>query len=201
MSRPYPWHIPRDRRPPPFEPGNTKSKAENLTPEANRRRILGILKVNELKERKRRGEVSLSDERRIQMSKTMRKVHRVKLKVTRAKEGREITEIARTHAAQVMQRLAEIVNNPHTTESAVIAASTVILDRAYGKASQTNINASLDTDGKANQVTAKELDSRIAAALQRAEGVLRGKAEAPKSPAKPVDLRKLDRDPDSTPLN
>src|SRR5690349_19090172 len=84
------------------------------------------------------------------------KRERVKLRETVAREQREIQEIARKNAQAAMERLADIVEHSHN-ETAAIAAAQVILDRGYGKANQTNINATIDANGKATDVSNKEL--------------------------------------------
>ncbi len=125
---------------------------------------------------------------------------RLRLKETIAKEAREIQELARKNADAAMRRVAEIAKTS-TNETAALAAAALLFDRAYGKANQTNINANLDANGKATDVSQKELDTRIEKALDRIDSLTRG---APKAPAREeplIDLRKLDRDPDSTPLN
>jgi PAS domain-containing protein len=125
---------------------------------------------------------------------------RLKLYETVAREQREIQEMARKGAAAVMERLQAIAENS-PNETAAISAGLVILDRGYGKATQTNVNATLDANGKATDVSGKELDARIQKVIERLEGITGGTPKAPKSKDKPVDLRKLDRDPNSTPLN
>ncbi len=125
---------------------------------------------------------------------------RLRLKETIAKEAREIQDLARKNADAAMRRVAEIAKTS-TNEAAALAAAALLFDRAYGKANQTNINANLDANGKATDVSQKELDTRIEKALDRIDSLTRG---APKAPAREeplIDLRKLDRDPDSTPLN
>jgi len=125
---------------------------------------------------------------------------RLKLRETVAKEAREIQELARRNAAAAMKRMAEIAQTS-PNETAAIAAAALLLDRAYGKANQTNTNVNLDANGKATDVSQKELDTRIEKALERIDSLTRGAPKAPASEKPLIDLRKLDRDPDSTPLN
>lgn len=130
----------------------------------------------------------------------MAKRKRVKLAMTVAKEAREIQQKARQYAEPILDRLAEIAQNSFN-ENAAIAAANSIIDRAYGKANQTNINATLDANGKAADVSAKELDARIERALKRVAALTAGKGEPVKGEDGSADVRKLDRDPDSSPLN
>ncbi len=185
------------RTPPnPFPKGNKLAAAENMTPEAHNKRMAGLYKAWALKDRKNAGEKVVTY--RMKRKKRIRK--RLRLKQTLAKEMREIQEFARKNAFAAMEKAAEIVANSDN-ETTVLAGIQILLERAYGKASQTNINAHVSGDGKANEISAKELDERIAKALRRVEELSRGKKQAPARKDRLVDLRKLDRDPDSTPLN
>lgn len=118
-----------------------------------------------------------------------RKRIRLKLKKAIALEAHELQQIARENATMAMQTLAEISGNKRAPEATRIAASAVILDRAYGKASQTSITASV-TSGKANEVTGEELAKRIDTALKRVESVTKRTPKAPESQNGPTDLRK-----------
>ena len=105
-------------------------------------------------------------------------------------EARELQELARTNASAAMKRLVKIIQSDNAPEAAQIAAAQVILDRGYGKASQTNINASINTDGKTAEIDSSELDNRITKALERVEAITRGAVKAPAGKKRPVDLRK-----------
>lgn len=124
------------------------------------------------------------------------RVHpRIKLRITVAREAREIQDLARTHADQAMKRMAEIINDPHSPDNIAVAAAEVIFNRAYGKPNQTNTNLNVDANGKPTEVSGSELDKRIAEALKRVEAIAGRAAEAPKGKKQPADLRKLDRNP------
>ena len=128
------------------------------------------------------------------------KRQRVRLRMTVAKEQREIQEMARKGADAVMKRMFEIATTS-MNETAAIAAGQVMLERGYGKANQTNINATIDANGKATDVSQKELDTRVAKVVERIEALTGGEAKAPKSKERPADVRELDRDPDSSSLH
>ena len=179
-----------------FQKGNTFSLASNMSPEANKKRADGLMKSWIALARKREGVEIVSGKQLLK--KEVRK--RVRLRTTIAKEAREIQEIARTNATAVMEKLAEIVASSHN-ESAVIAASQVLLDRAYGKSAQTHINANVDAHGKNTDVSQKELDKRIESALKRVEAITGGAPKAPKSEERPDNVREFDRDPDSSSLH
>ncbi len=166
------------------------------SPETRAKRMQGLYKFWHLLSRKRKGEKILNPK----PSHAKAKRKRIKLRETVAKEAREIQELARKNADAAMKRVAQIA---HTSpnETAALAAAALLFDRAYGRPNQTNINANLDANGKATDVSQKELDTRIEKALERIDSLTRG---APKAPARQeplIDLCKLDRDPDSTPLN
>lgn len=97
---------------------------------------------------------------------------RIKLKAQKAAalEAHEVQQIARENASLAMKTLSEIAGNKRSPESSRIAASTVILDRAYGKASQTSITANI-TNGKESDIDSTELDKRIRQTLKRVEAL------------------------------
>src|SRR5258705_128252 len=73
------------------------------------------------------------------------KRNRVKMQQKRAiqLELHELQALARENATAAMHTLVEIVKNKRAPEANRIAASAVILDRGYGKASQVSITASV----------------------------------------------------------
>lgn len=176
-------------RPGPYPKGYQFAKKENFTEDAHNRRMSGL--------RKAWGKNQLRNKGENHVGRYIKGRQRARLKTTVAKELHEIQNIARTHAAEAMRRLASIVNNSDQ-ESMVIAAASVIFDRAYGKASQTNINANVNADGKPSEISGKDLDQRINQAIKRVEDLTGGKAKAPKGKERPADIRQPDRDPDGT---
>jgi hypothetical protein len=121
------------------------------------------------------------------MKRTRLTISKKKLK---ALEAHELQKIARESAEDAMKTLKEICTNKRAPEATRIAASAVILDRGYGKASQTSITANV-TNGKARDITADELDKRTTAALERVEELTNRKTEKGKSTEGPADLYKL----------
>jgi len=179
-----------------FAKGNRIAAAENLTPKAHSKRMAALFRAWGTKARIDQGEKVMT----LRLKHKLKKRKRLRLKATIAKEMRDIQEFARKHALAAMEKAADIVANSDN-ETTVLQGIQIVLERAYGKASQTNINASVSGDGKATEITAKQLDERIAKALQRVEELSRGAKQTPSRKERLVDLRKLDRDPDSTPLN
>lgn len=116
---------------------------------------------------------------------------RLKLMVKKAiaLEAHELQQIARENATLAMRTLVEIAKSTRAPEATRIAASSVILDRAYGKASQTSITANV-TNGKADEVTADELDKRTRQALKRIEDITNRTRKAPASQKRLINLRK-----------
>lgn len=174
-----------------FRKGNRCALAKTMDPESHKKRMAALYRGWATRARKQAGEKLVGkNETRLK-----EKRKRIRMRTTIAKEAREIQDAARTHASAVIEKLADIVENS-INEPAIIAASQVLLDRAYGKASQTHINANVN--GKNNDITQAELDARIGQALKRVEELTGGKEEAPKSQERPADIRKFDRDPDSS---
>lgn len=115
---------------------------------------------------------------------------RAKLKVQRAiaLEAHELQQIARECASLAMRTLKEIAGNSREPAPSRIAASAVILDRAYGKASQTSITASV-TSGKETDIDGAELDKRINSTLKRVEELTNRAPKARARPNRPINLR------------
>jgi hypothetical protein len=117
---------------------------------------------------------------------------RLKLDVKKAValERHELQQLARENATAAMQTLIEITKNKRAPEATRIAASSVILDRGYGKASQTSISASV-TNGNVKEITGNELNKRIEAALKRVEAATTGTPKAGKSANRLTHVRIL----------
>lgn len=175
-----------------FTEGNTASTEKNMPPEAHKKRMASLFKFWE-----KRSNQYHEKRLMINVARKKEKRTRIKLKLTVAREQREIQEVARKNAQAVIERMAEIAQTSFN-ETAAIAAAQVILDRAYGKANQTNINASVDANGKPTDISEKELNTRINQALKRVEALTGGAPKAPKGEERPADVREHDRDPDST---
>jgi len=123
---------------------------------------------------------------------------RVRLRETVAKEAREIQDYARKHATAAIERMALIVNNPHSPENAQIAAAAVILDRAYGRPNQTNTNLNIDANGKPREISTSEIDRRIEEALRAVEALTGRAPKAAKGKEQPADVCERDRNPDGS---
>jgi hypothetical protein len=178
----------------PVKEGNDLAKKENMTPQAHKKRMEGMFKAWRNRTRAAQGEKFLK-RADIRMQKARK---RIRLKETVAKEAREIQDTARKRAQAAMDRLQEIIDSDTSKDSDAIAAAQVVLDRAYGKASQTHINANVGENGKNAEITGAELNQRIEKALGRVNQLTGGEPKEVKSPLKPGDLRKRDRNPRST---
>ena len=119
------------------------------------------------------------------------KLLKTKYKLTAAREHREIQELARRGTEAAMRRLIDIVMSPAATDANAIQAARELFERGYGKSVQTNVNAHIDANGKPSEVTASELDTRIATVLRRVEEIAGGTPEPVASEERPADLRKL----------
>ena len=107
------------------------------------------------------------------------------------KEAREIQEMARRYAPDAIKAMGEILRSKVASDLAKISAANSMLDRGYGKAMQTNINATVNTDGKPSEIDEQELNRRISETIQRVEGITKRKREKIKSEDGPTDVRKL----------
>lgn len=114
---------------------------------------------------------------------------RMEAKRALALEAHELQQLARESAKLAMETLIEISGNKRAPEANRIAASAVILDRAYGKASQTSITANV-SNGKTKDLDSTELDTRINRALKRVEELTNRAPKAGPSQKRPADLRK-----------
>ena len=108
-----------------------------------------------------------------------------------AKDAREIQELARLHGAEAIKAYAKVLKSNVSSDLAKIAASNALLDRGYGKALQTSVNATVNTDGATKEIDGEELDRRVKETVERIERITKRKREKIKSPEQPVDLRKL----------
>jgi hypothetical protein len=176
-----------------FWKGNQLSKPENLSAEANQKRFKALCKTWKLQlERAARGEKKAKG-----MSRAESKFRspRIRLRVTVARESRDIQDMARTMATAAMERAMDIIADPNSQDSAALSAAELILNRAYGKPNQTNTNLNADLNGKSTEVGSAELDKRITDTLKRVDAIAGRAEQAAKSKKRPADLRKLDRDP------
>jgi hypothetical protein len=166
----------------------------NFSEESRVRSMLGKLRGCETRARISRGENIVT----IKKINEKHKRQRVKLRESVIREAREIQEMARMTAESAMICLQQLIESPETRPSDKISAISLLLDRAYGKATQTNVNTNIDANGKEADVSATELDRRIKTALDRVEAITGGAGETPASTERPADVRELDRDPNST---
>ncbi len=129
--------------------------------------------------------------REMEMKRNLKR-KRILLKEKRALalETHELQQLARENANLAMQTLIEICGNPRENASSRIAASAEIFNRAYGKASQTSITASV-TNGKTSDLNATELDKRIGQALKRVEDLTNRAPKKGTSEERPSHLREL----------
>jgi hypothetical protein len=108
----------------------------------------------------------------------------------RAIEMHELQKLARENAVEAMEALIDILKDPRSPHPSRIAAASVVLDRGYGKASQTTISANIG-NGTTKELTGDELERRIGAALKRVEAITTGASKAGTSKAGSGHLRKL----------
>lgn len=177
-----------------FPKGHKFSTKENTPAESYSRKMSAMYRGWETRVRKASGEKIVSIEQKRKKEERVR----VKLRETIVTEAREIQEMARMAANRAMRVLESIIDNEDSRTSDKLTAINILLDRAYGKAAQTNVNTNIDANSKEADVSATELDRRIKAALNRVEAITGGAGEAPASEERPVDLCEYDRDPNSS---
>jgi len=179
----------RKRLPHPHADGVWERK-ENLTPAQNGRRLTSLFKTWDVWEHKHRGENIMStkeNERR-------RFRRRLRLKEGVALQAREVQEVARKYARATMEMIAEIAGNPTERAADRIAAGNVLLDRAYGKANQTNTNVHVDNNGRLTEISSGELTTRIEETIRAIEITTKRTVKKEESGKQLVDLRKRDDD-------
>jgi recombinational DNA repair protein RecT len=111
---------------------------------------------------------------------------RVYAKVT--KTHLEVQEMIREQAETLITTLLELATDG--TENAKLNAIQQLMDRGYGKATQTTVNTSLDAT-RLKDVSANDLGKRIEQTLERIEGATGGVPEETESTERSVDIRKL----------
>jgi hypothetical protein len=116
---------------------------------------------------------------------------RTKIEEQIVRDAREIKELAARHAPDAVKIIAEIMINPRSLDAVRLAAANALIDRGYGKATQTSVTATVNADGKPSEIDDKSLDERINSALTRIERVAGGAAKPPPRKKRSIDIRKL----------
>jgi hypothetical protein len=114
--------------------------------------------------------------------------------VHKAMESRKLTEICRETAEEVMDVVKTILHSDTSADTAKLTAAQMILDRAYGKATQTQVNAQVNADGKTTEIDDSELQRRISDALEAVNRVAASgtrKTEEGSGEKRPLNLRKF----------
>lgn len=180
---------------PTFMPGNeyhklrknpqlfTTERNAAFTPEQQEKRSASLLKAWNVKAKINAGRQVMTVEKK------QRK--RNKHWKTIAKEAREIQQRAREHAWMGIEELASLIRDAKTPAAVKVTAIALMHDRAYGKPSQTNINAEVGPNAKPEELTAEQLDRRIEEAVQRVEELTRNQEKAAPCEDQPADVRKL----------
>lgn len=176
-----------------LKPGHKFSTRAHMSPESDARRMAGLFKTWANKYKLNKGITPMTKKAKIQRGHDTERGFRNKVRLTVAKEAREVQEMARRSAAQAMEIARAIMADPLERASDRLAAVNFITERAYGKATQTNVNAQVDTNGDKKAVSAKELDQRIEKAIRGVEE-LTGRAGKPNpSPDRSTHVRKRHR--------
>ena len=91
-----------------------------------------------------------------------------------AMEARELQEMAKKSMPAVMDRIYEIVTDRKSQDHHAIAAGVFLADRAYGKAIQPSVNATVDNNGKTSEIDDAELTNRIRETIDRVTRITSG---------------------------
>jgi len=114
-----------------------------------------------------------------------------KKQIKEAMESRELVNAARRRAEKALKVLDDVIDSETSADTAKLAAAKEILDRAFGKPTQTNVNANVNADGKTSEIDNRELDQRLDQLVRRVEAASGREEEAPASQERSADLRKL----------
>ena len=181
-----------------FNKGNKFAAREGMSEDSHKKRMDGLFKTWGQYWRKGKklkqvdGTMKLSNEKISEQRK-----RQLKVKLTVAKEAREVQDMARQTAVQALETIKDILMNGER-DSDKLSAANMVLERAYGKATQVNVNDNVNRNGSSKEVGAAELDKRIETALGRVEE-LAGRAPKPsKGTQRPVNLRQRNRDTDGS---
>lgn len=189
MNRPPP-SVKLVKRTTGFAPGSRLAAKENISEEAHGRRMSGLFKAWHVRER-----IPVGGKPSVKGDIKKHNRERKRLRESLIKEARDIQSLARRYSEEAMHILAEIANDQAQPASSRIAAIEQIHSRAYGKPTQTNLNAVMDANGKNDDISSKELDTRINEALKRVESLTGGTPKEAKGKDRPTDIRQRDRDP------
>lgn len=178
-------------------PGNQVATLQNMHPEAHARRVAGMIRSWASHYRRRKGIKPMTKKMKRQTSHDVKRGQRQKIRETVARELRDIQDIARRNAVAAMEVAKEIMANSDK-DSDRLAAANLILERGYGKATQTNVNANVNANGSAKEVSAEELNQRVGKALSRVEELTGRSTKPPASQNGPAHVRQRHRNTGGT---
>lgn len=104
-------------------------------------------------------------------------------------EAREIQELARQNADDMMKVIMDIAKNDELQPSARLQAANIILDRAYGKAAVTTLNINADMNTNPRDLDDAGLSKRIAETIANIERLRDMEAKTIEGEARPLNLR------------
>jgi hypothetical protein len=168
-----------------------------MSEDANKRRMAGLFKTWGQEWRKSRGLKPKGDADMPLGKYTAAKERerRRKVRLTVAKEAREVQDMARQTAVQALEVIKDVLMNGER-DSDKLSAANIVLERAYGKSTQINVNDNVNRNGTKEEVSSAELDKRIETALGRVEELAGRKAKPAKGAHRPVNLRQRNRNTD-----
>jgi len=97
-----------------------------------------------------------------------------------AMEIRDVQELAKRSMKAGLDRVNKIIADEKSQDHTALACVAFLADRAYGKAVQPNLNASVNENGSPNEISDAELAKRIDETLSRINAITGGKTKPPK---------------------
>jgi hypothetical protein len=172
--------------------GNRCAAKENMSEDSHKRRMAGLFKTWGQRFRKDKGLKKIGGAEMEKKSRAREREQRKIAKLTVAKEARQVQDDARQTATAAFEVIKDVMMNAER-DSDKLTAANIVLERAYGKATQINVNDNVNRNGNKEEVSAAELDKRIEEAIRGVEELTGGATKPPKGSQRPVNLRQRNR--------
>lgn len=184
-----------------LRPNQAKNTAAMLAAKDERpiesiaREKVGLFKTWNILRAKRAGFRTVTPRHRAKLSKAALHKHEERQAKKHAKSAREIQQTALENALGAMEVATEIMYDKRQKGSDRLSAVELVLNRAAGRPTQTNINASIDANANPSEASGAELDTRIAETLQRIDTIAGGAKPKAARKKRPLNIRSDNRDP------
>lgn len=108
-----------------------------------------------------------------------------------AMSARELKELCATKARRAIKVLEAIMESDRAPDQARITAAQALIERAFGKATQMNVTAMVESDAKASEIDDKTLSTRIDETIARIERIAGGETKPPQREKRSINVRQL----------